>query len=328
MLVFGALLGATSATASAQQDGAGLRVHLEVAACAEVESRSVARFLSIELDNAAVHVGDAEDEPVRLRVSCEDSALVLDVEDRVTRKALRRSVDRAAGDPSLRARLMAVAVAELVLASFAETDLGLDRARPDVAAREPVATLAARRIVAARRPTIRERRRAIGALEAYVEARAYSEGAAVIGGGVSGRVRWTGPWGSEVRLGVASALDERVDAATLSASSLDGSASIDFAMDGASTTTRIFVGARGALVQFAAEVPPGDARRVVARTAYSVGPAAGASFEWRIAHAVAVAARGEIGYGAVAATADVEGRRGLSLGGVWGAGSVGLAWLQ
>lgn len=115
-------------SASTARAEAPLRVELHVDACVDVSADEVRRITAIELratvDDPAAH--DAR--TTRVDVACVAGGVELRVLDPLTAKSLARAI--ALGDvaTNARARLLALAIAELVSASWSELD----------AAREPV----------------------------------------------------------------------------------------------------------------------------------------------------------------------------------------------
>jgi hypothetical protein len=107
-------------------------VALDARACAAVDTVELRRFLSIELGAQLLEEGAPPPTDltgrgfVRAWVRCHGEAeqasriVDLDVDDGVTGKALSRSVDLSQQDSAVHPRLIAVALAELVFASWAE----------------------------------------------------------------------------------------------------------------------------------------------------------------------------------------------------------------
>lgn len=99
-------------------------VVLEVEPCLPVDPVQVRHLVAIEL---GAQLLDTDPSPptearglIRARVGCRDALVELHVDDGVTGKELVRAVDLARQDPAVHPRLIAVALAELVFASWAE----------------------------------------------------------------------------------------------------------------------------------------------------------------------------------------------------------------
>jgi len=81
----------------------------------------VRRIVAIEL-GAAVNPPDAPATITQVRLLCESGLYLLRMEDPVTGKSLARRIEPAALAPSARERLLALAIAELVSASWTELE--------------------------------------------------------------------------------------------------------------------------------------------------------------------------------------------------------------
>ncbi len=94
-------------------------VSLSVDACAGVDEAQVAGQVKIEL---GADLAPASPEVTRVQVRCDGDALVLIVNDPITGKSLERRVDLGAAAPKARTRLLAIAISELVSASWTELE--------------------------------------------------------------------------------------------------------------------------------------------------------------------------------------------------------------
>ena len=129
LLVF-ALLVARPALADAPSSEAP-QVALDIDPCVAVSHAEVQRRLALELGERVLSQGEASPTSSQARVTCDDGGrITLRIDDPVTGKSIWRSIDLLSQDPSVRARLLAVAIAELLYASFAELLLE-KRAEPD-----------------------------------------------------------------------------------------------------------------------------------------------------------------------------------------------------
>lgn len=116
-------------------------VDLQIDACVEVAPVDARRFLAIELGALLADAGAGAD-TTRASVGCAGALVSLRVEDPVTGKSLTRTIDLAAAGPlSARARLLALAVSELISASWTELE---SNPQPSVEPIERVASPEAR----------------------------------------------------------------------------------------------------------------------------------------------------------------------------------------
>ncbi|AKF10155.1 hypothetical protein [Sandaracinus amylolyticus] len=119
------------------QDGAVEHPRVAIAidpSCAELDAELVAHVLQIELGADAELARSDVEATSRARVSCEGTSVAVDVDDGLTRKRLQRTFDLASAPPAVRARLVALAIAELLGAAWVELgmrhDAELDAVRP------------------------------------------------------------------------------------------------------------------------------------------------------------------------------------------------------
>ena len=96
---------------------------VSVGHCPRVAEAEVRRLTRIELANGL----GASSLGIRATVECVASEAVVRVDDPVTRKSLSRTIDLANVDPKVLARYLALAIAELVEASWAELTLPAPR---------------------------------------------------------------------------------------------------------------------------------------------------------------------------------------------------------
>ena len=103
-------------------------VGLELDPCLPVHAMQVRRIVGIELDAELAEA--AGPDITRARAGCDGDLAQLRVDDPLTGKSLERSIDLAALDPKARSRLLALAIAELVSASW--TELAIEPPVPPV----------------------------------------------------------------------------------------------------------------------------------------------------------------------------------------------------
>ncbi|MFZ5891551.1 MAG: hypothetical protein ACOY0T_10910 [Myxococcota bacterium] len=90
--------------------------------CGEIREAEVERIVAAELGSQSANEPEPTD-PTWILGSCQGSRVLLEVVDVVSRKTLRRNFDFGRASPKARARLIAIASSELVLASWAELAL-------------------------------------------------------------------------------------------------------------------------------------------------------------------------------------------------------------
>lgn len=113
------------------------QVVLKLDPCVPVARDEVRRWLALELGEQVITSGEGSPSSSQVQVSCEDSGrLALRIDDPLTGKAIWRSIDLSSQlssqDVPLRARFLAVAISELLYASFAELllDQRTENAKP------------------------------------------------------------------------------------------------------------------------------------------------------------------------------------------------------
>jgi hypothetical protein len=116
------------------------RVSIGIAGCDPALAREAQRIAAIEL--RATLVESAPDATVtQVTAACRDTGAALEVIDPTTGKSLGRTVALTEAAPNGRARLLALAIAELVAASWSELQ---SNPRPQAPAATPLAPYAAR----------------------------------------------------------------------------------------------------------------------------------------------------------------------------------------
>ena len=119
--------------AAAQSVHGGARVNTLADACVPIDPDQFHRVLAIELGTSIEYSPTAAQQPdgtlVRL-VCTDDGAVQLQLEDNLTRKAMQRVVELPAADLATRSRLLALSVAEFVVASWVELRLSTQSPLP------------------------------------------------------------------------------------------------------------------------------------------------------------------------------------------------------
>ena len=121
LLALAALLGGAASPAHGKPgEGSPPRVRLVVSGCADTLSRDVRRHLAVELGDLLVDAIDSRpDEQTGASLICIDGEIDLRVDDPLTGKTLLRHL-KPPVDDAVRARILALAVAELIAASWSE----------------------------------------------------------------------------------------------------------------------------------------------------------------------------------------------------------------
>lgn len=137
LALFASFASLLSAGANARADDVPApRVSVNLTACDASLASEVERIAGVELRAVVVSSADARDPVTRAVVACHDGVADLWVSDPATAKLVGRTVSLGAMSPSARARLLALAVAELVSASWEEVE---SNPAPKVAAATPAA---------------------------------------------------------------------------------------------------------------------------------------------------------------------------------------------
>ena len=115
---------AVAALAAVIASSAGaLEVSLDVERCPSLASDHMFRLVALELDARVVTPERAGEQTARVQVACTGADVQLEVSDRLTGKLLTRTMTLGDRDAQVSARLIAIAVAELVLTSWMELTL-------------------------------------------------------------------------------------------------------------------------------------------------------------------------------------------------------------
>lgn len=108
--------------ASAQQSFDSPQVSTTLDPCVPVDATLFHRVLEIELGTSIDYRSEAPSEPgfTWVHVSCNELGIELRLDDGITRKSMVRVLDISRVEPASRTRLLALAVAEFVVASWVE----------------------------------------------------------------------------------------------------------------------------------------------------------------------------------------------------------------
>lgn len=127
--------------ALAQTVRGGARVNTLLDACVPIDPDQFHRVLAIELGTSIEYAPSAAQQPdgTMVRLVCLDGAVQLQLDDHLTHKSMQRLVELPQVDVATRSRLLALSVAEFVVASWVELRL----APPPLPAAGPAASEAA-----------------------------------------------------------------------------------------------------------------------------------------------------------------------------------------
>ena len=131
---------AVAALAAVIASGAGaLEVSLDVERCPSLARDHMFQLVALELDARVVTPERAGEQTARVEVACTGADVALKVSDRLTGKLLTRTMTLGQRDAQVTSRLIAIAVAELVLTSWMELTLPAAAAAspPDAAPAAP-----------------------------------------------------------------------------------------------------------------------------------------------------------------------------------------------
>jgi hypothetical protein len=144
-----ALLPVLLTLAPVAQAGGALSIKLELHHCGQLSQAEVERIFAADL---GVSLSELEPrEGVSVQVACNGSTIALRVDDRISRKHSERTIELQAENPKARSRLVAIAAAELVLASWAELAVNPDpEVEPEGIPVQASTKLAVRRLVTER----------------------------------------------------------------------------------------------------------------------------------------------------------------------------------
>ena len=163
-------------------------VSVEVDPCADVDGTVVRRLVAIELGTPLAEAPAPE--VTRLAAHCEGALVALTVDDPITGKTLARRIDLRIDPASARARLLALAAVELVVASWIELQAPAAVARPVDAVAAPDVRLGAAAIVASRTASSPSP----VTLEVQGAIRVYEGPSVSYGGGLAALWRLPAPW--------------------------------------------------------------------------------------------------------------------------------------
>ena len=164
-------------------------VVVEVEQCDQSLAAEIRRIVGVELRATVVDVAHAGDIVTRVLATCRGSEVDLSLEDAVTAKRLVRTVALAEAAEAARARLIALAVAELVVASWQEIQGDAEQTGPALPPSRPRAPAGSADGAGAGQGEVRAMVEAIGVARALP-----GEGLWLLGAGARGFVTISRPF--------------------------------------------------------------------------------------------------------------------------------------
>lgn len=300
------------------------RVRLQVHACTGASETEVRHLVGLEL-GALLTTESVEGEVTEISVSCEGQYVWLRVDDPITGKALTRVVDLSSDPVSARARLVALAVAELVVASWTELATNPAPQVPPAGPRPPERVVAAaRKVVDTRLPKQMNPKVGETRLLAVASRRSFiSETTALWGGGVrvgSDQFAMAG-WTVDM---LAEHGETDVSLGRVTMDTFTAGGSLYLYRRWGWSTFHLGLGIRVGMARLA-----GETDETVAATAQSGiapwgWPTATAGIRIEPYGPLVVEAAGETGYVVLPMTGTVEGRREFVVDGLWVGGQLGV----
>lgn len=330
-----ALLVASSVGTRARAEGtrAHPQVTLAIDPCVGADEDEVRRIVGVEL--GALLVAEAKGDVTQVHVTCNESLTRVDVNDPVTGKVLARSVDLSAASGGGQPRLLALAIAELVSASWIELEANPDpRVPPATLGASPAARAAALETLRERRPP-RDAERATPvepppepprwrALAVFAHRTVFAD-AGTASWGVGARAAYDDPGGLGARFDVlADRAADDVALGTITMSTASASAQVSYARAWGALGASAAAGLRGGVATIHGD--PSGERRAVGGDVTSAwgGPIAGASVHARASAALVFELAGEAGWAAVPVSGLVDGASAVSIRGVWVGAQLGV----
>jgi hypothetical protein len=310
-----------SVLAQAAQPEGRPRVWLGVDGCIPVSPEEVRRILGIELHAALESSAQPSADATAIRVTCQGPYAALHVEDPVTGKSLDRAIELPVSRKA-RPRLLALAVTELVTASWTEAETNPE---PEVAPVGRTASLQARqeaRAAVEDRQVDRERHAVW--LAALLGARGSSAGPLYGGGAALRYEAWS--WGG-VDLDLMAHYGQ-ASAPLGSIAETNGSVGVAVHAQWLAPryVARLGAGGRGGPVWFVGQPYNLTTARGTTLLAAWAGPMISASVDVPVGKSVALEACLEGGYVVRPVNALNNGAPGASVDGFWGAMNVGVSW--
>lgn len=295
----------------------GVNVTLDIAPCVETDAASVRRLFLLELGTSRHESPAGDSAGARVEIDCSGELLELRVHDRLTGKHLLRRI--APGPVAGRDRMLALAVMELLVASWVELETTPEPAvRAADAPPDPRAASTARALVRRRLPQP-ARRTTLSIVGGALHAGPWR-----IGGGVRLRratsARWS--WSAEL---TASRGDTALPEGEVELSAASAAGALLYG--GSRGRLRAYggAGARTALVSIQGRSQRPDVR-ADSVSGLTGGPFARTGIDVSVRGAVTVGVALEAGLDVVSVRGLVDGRDEVGAGRMWLGADVGVGW--
>jgi hypothetical protein len=291
----------------------GPRVGVELRGCDEAFADEVRRIAGVELHASVVAAQRAI--VTEVLVTCREGLADLWVSDAATAKVSLRTVSLAQTSPRARARLIALAVAELVSASWEEVETNPE---PKV----PAADVVSPEVRAEVRRAVREvRAPSRVSLDALGSARVFTGGSLLFGGLVRSSFL-VGSWLTlRLEAGTAAGSQART-LGSVGVQATHGALAVGGTLDMVSVEVVPWIGVAAGYARIAGE--PGNNATGLVQSGIFAGPEAGVDVRlWP--RALVHLSLGIAGGGALRSVrGDVEGDSGVGVSGAWGTLSLGV----
>jgi hypothetical protein len=306
----------------AQVEGPRPPVVVELDRCDEDLAAEVRRIVGVELRAAVVDSAGSGEVATRVAATCRGSTVDLRLSDGATARRLERAVELSEAAPTDRARLLALAVAELVVASWHEIESETPpAAKPSPPAEQaPAATLATTKVSAPRTSAMLE---IVGAARTFPGSALWLAGAGVRAARTVRRplvltLELTAEWGTATRR-----------TGQVAARAIGGALSLGWGVERSWVFMMPWVGVRGGMARLQGE-PSAESTGTSGETQSGLflGPELGATlafFPRAVVHAtVALSA----GTALIGVQGEVVGDSNVDIRGPWAALVVGagLGW--
>lgn len=310
---------ATTRERSALSEPQHLPVVVELKQCEQPLATEVRRIVGVELRATVVDAAGAGEAVIRVVATCHGSEVELSLADAVTARHLDRTVALAAAAPAGRARLVALAVAELVVASWQEIESSPEPTKRDLPPPEPQREA---RITEGASP---EQPRASAMAEAVGVARTFpGSDLWLLGAGARGFFTLSRPFTLALELTAEWGKTSRAPG-QVAARALGGALALGWGIERKWLFVMPWVGARAGVARLTGEPSP-DSTTTVGETQSGscLGPEIGVSatlFPHAAAHAVVALSAGTMLLGV---RGEVMGDRNVNVLGPWAALVVGV----
>lgn len=302
-----------SRVAAAEERGAP-RVSVDLTGCDPSFADEVHRIAGVELRAEVVGTAESMSSATQAVVTCRDAIVDLVVSDSVTSKRLERTVSLGETPPRARARLIALAVAELVSASWEEVESNPQPKVPAVAVTTPEIRESVRRAVS-RVPRV--------AIDVMGQTRAFlGTGTLLFGGAVRASARLGASLTLRFDAGTEIGSVSRLPAGNAAIRTFGSSLGLGWALELGHVEALAWGGAGGGYVRLDGEAKGGFMNSALEGPWF--GPEAGVDFIFFPRGLVHLTVMVLGGTALVGVKGNVEGASSVSVSGPWATAGVGV----